>query len=267
MSKSASFPSAPKLAFLASPMAAAQRALAEMKARYSCVPAAEADIWVVLGGDGFLLRCLHRLLASKRRAPPAVFGMNLGSVGFLLNRYRKTGLLKRLQATRRSVLNPLIMRGRDVRGRRHEARAINEVALFRQQAPAAKLRVSVDGQCRIPELIADGILLASPAGSTAYNLSAHGPILPLDSHLLALTPISAFRPRSWRGALLPANARLRLRVLEPAARPVSATADHARFAHMAELEIAQDRARAFDLLFDPDHGLEERIIAEQFLLR
>ena len=238
-----------------------------MKQLYPSVALAEADILVALGGDGFLLRCLHRLLASKRRPPPAVFGMNLGSVGFLLNRYRKTGLFKRLAATRRSVLKPLILRGRDARGRRHEARAINEIAVLRADAPAAKLRVYVDGQCRIPELMADGILLASPAGSTAYNLSAHGPILPLDSQLLALTPISAFRPRSWRGALLPANARLTLRVLEPKARPVHVTADHARFSHMVELQIAQDKACEFYLLFDPDHGLEERIIAEQFLLR
>jgi len=258
---------APKLAFLASRAPAAQRALADMQRLYPSVALAKADILVALGGDGFLLRCLHQLMASTRAAPAAVFGMNLGSVGFLLNPYRKAGLYKRLQASRRSVLHPLLLRGRDARGRTHEARAINEVALIRQQAPAAKLRVYVDGRCRIPELIADGILLASPAGSTAYNLSAHGPILPLDSQLLALTPISAFRPRSWRGALLPANARLKLRVLEAAMRPVSVTADHARFSNMVELSIARDKACAFHLLFDPNHGLEERIISEQFLLR
>jgi len=250
----------PKVAFLSSGAPEAENARAALMALYGDAPFDEADVVVALGGDGLMLQTLHKTMARPR----PIFGMNRGSLGFLMNDYREDGLIERLAAARRSILHPLTMRARDVAGKETLAQAINEVSLLRQTSQTAKLQIEVDGAARLPELIADGVLLATPAGSTAYNLSANGPIIPLGSALMALTPISAFRPRRWRGALLRDDARVTIRVLEAAKRPVAATADHFEIRRVEEVNIVTDKATSLILLHDPGHSLDERILREQF---
>ena len=250
-----------RIAFLASDAESAREALVSLRHRYGEATPARADVIVALGGDGFLLQTLH---AHMDLCVP-VYGMNRGSIGFLLNDYDARGLRERLRAAVRAHIAPLRMTAYLVDDGEIEALAINEVSLLRETRQAAKLRISVDDRVRMPELICDGALVSTPAGSTAYNLSAHGPILPLSSDLLALTPISAFRPRRWRGALLPKDARVTFEVLEARKRPVSAVADHreARDVRRVDVEAASDRR--LTLLFDPDRSLEERLIDEQFI--
>jgi NAD+ kinase len=250
----------PRIAAVAAENEAAQQALAELQARYHCVDPGEAEIVIPLGGDGFLLETLHRFL--PRRVP--IYGMHRGSVGFLMNRYRPEGLVARLATAHPVLLLPLEMIALDKDGVRHRAVAFNEVSLLRESRQAAKLRVVVDGVVRLDELMADGILLATPVGSTAYNLSAHGPIIPLGAGVLALTPISAFRPRRWRGALLRHEARVRIDALESDKRPVSAVADFTEVRDVVSVEIREDREIAMTLLFDRDANLEERVFKEQF---
>jgi NAD+ kinase len=248
------------IAFVASPNEEAQAALAALGAAYSHVAPEEADVVVALGGDGLMLQTLHRFMHT----PKPIFGMNRGSVGFLMNDFQPGDLIARLEAAQRSVTHPLLMTAYDVAGERHQAHAINEVSMLRQTHQAAKLSIRVDGHERMPELIADGVLVATPAGSTAYNLSVGGPILPLSASLLALTPISAFRPRRWRGALLPDYARVAIEVAEPALRPVSAVADHNEVRKVTRVEVSMDRTVDLVLLHDPGHSLDERILREQF---
>jgi NAD+ kinase len=249
-----------KIAFVASPAPEAQEAFARLTARYGNVPPEAADVIVALGGDGLMLQTLHRFIATAK----PIYGMNRGSVGFLMNEYLEDGLIERLATAERSVIHPLAMTTVDVHGERHDALAINDVALLRQTSQIAKLRILVDGQTRLEELAGDGLLVATPAGSTAYNLSANGPILPLNTNLLALTPISPFRPRRWRGALLPDRAAVRIEVIEPTRRPVSATADHDEVREVVTVDIAMDSSRDLILLHDPGHSLDERILREQF---
>ncbi len=250
----------PKIAFVAADTQLAQDAAAKFEKRYVHVGIEKADIVVALGGDGSVLQALH---ASIDSGVP-VYGMNRGSVGFLTNDFRTGGLMARLKAAHRVTLHPLRMTARCKNGRTESATAINEVSLLRQLRQAAKIRVSVDGVVRLEELIADGVLISTPAGSTAYNLSAHGPIVPMGAELLALTPITAFRPRRWRGALLPARARVDFDVLESDKRPVSATADHTEIRDVLRVEVAEDRTKRLTLLFDPEHTFEERVLKEQF---
>ena len=249
-----------KLAFVASDNPEAAQARQALHARYDGVDVEEADVIIALGGDGLMLQTLH---ASMKNGTP-IFGMNCGSVGFLMNRYEEDNLRERLAAAKLSLLHPLKVTTTSVSGESHEALAINEVSLLREGAQAAKLQISIDGRLRMEELVCDGVLLSTPAGSTAYNLSAHGPILPIDAALLALTPISAFRPRRWRGAILPEVAQVTITTLETSKRPVSAVADHAEFRNVSEVHIAQDRSHQLFMLFDADHSLDERILAEQF---
>lgn len=249
------------IAFVAAETEAAQAALSRLQNRYPHVPPEEADLIVALGGDGFMLEMLHRFVA--RRVP--IYGMNRGSVGFLMNVYREHGLIERLSKAEQVILHPLRMKALCSSGQLVEALAINEVSLLRETRQAAKLRIRIDGKIRMDELICDGILLSTPAGSTAYNLSAHGPIIPLGAGIAALTPISAFRPRRWRGALLPHTAKVVFEVLEAGKRPVSAVADSTEARDVIEVEVREDRSCDLVLLFDPEHNLEERIITEQFL--
>ena len=207
-----------------------------------------------------MLQTLHRFMVTAK----PIYGMNRGSVGFLMNEYREDGLLERLEAAQRSVVHPLLMEAWNIHGEAHTARAINEVSMLRQTYQAAKLSIAVDDKVRLTELIADGVLIATPAGSTAYNLSVGGPILPLDAQLLALTPISAFRPRRWGGALLPDYAKIRIDVIEPELRPVSAVADHTEFRHVSRVRASMDRSVDLVMLHDPGHSLDERILREQF---
>lgn len=252
--------SVPRLAFVAAPTPVARAARTALEKRYNGVKPAQADIIVALGGDGLMLHTLHRNI--RRRIP--IFGMNLGTVGFLLNQYRAGGLLARLKAAREVMLVPLRMLATTMRGRRHEVIAINEVSLLRSSRQTARIAVSVDGQLRLPDLHCDGALVATPAGSTAYNLSAHGPILPLGAGLLALTPINAFRPRRWRGALLPHDSRVEFTVLDPRKRPVAAAADSVEVANVVKVTVTEANDIHLPLLFDPEHDLEERILKEQF---
>lgn len=249
-----------KIGFVASDTDSAQEALSLLTHRYGQADPWAADVVVALGGDGLLLETLHSHM--ERQVP--IYGMNRGSVGFLLNDYRADDLPERLERATRVTLHPLRMKTTKVNGETAEALAINEVSLLRQTRQAAKLRLSVDGVVRMEELICDGVLLATPAGSTAYNLSAHGPIIPLGSGILALTPISAFRPRRWRGALLPHVAKVTVELLEADKRPVSAVADYTEVRHVQRVDIIEDRSIGLTLLFDPDHTLEERILKEQF---
>lgn len=249
-----------KIAFVASAHEEAEDARGELAKRYGDVEPKKADVVVALGGDGLMLQALHDL----RDSGVPIYGMNRGSVGFLMNEYATDGLKERLAAAERVVIHPLVMETIDINGKQASARAFNEVSLLRQSYQAAKLRVSIDGKVRLEELISDGILVATPVGSTAYNLSAHGPILPLNSPLLALTPLSAFRPRRWRGALLPAAAKIGLNILEADKRPVSAVADHFEVRSVASVSVAMDAASSVVMLFDPGHSLDERILAEQF---
>jgi NAD+ kinase len=248
------------LSFIAAATPEAEAARAELAEIYGDCGPDSADVVVALGGDGLMLQTLHRFMGQNK----PIYGMNRGSVGFLMNDFRIEGLRERLAAAHASIVRPLIMTARDAAGKQHTARAINEVSMLRQIYQAAKLRIVIDGQERLGELIADGLLVATPAGSTAYNLSANGPILPLDSRMMALTPISAFRPRRWRGALLPDKVKVRIDVLESKKRPVAAVADHTEFRNVCSVEIAMDHDTGLVLLHDPGHSLEERILREQF---
>ena len=249
-----------KIAICASEADAAQAALKELQQRYPTVAPAEADVIVALGGDGFMLETLHRHI--DRHLP--IFGMHRGSVGFLMNSYSPYNLLERLAKADRERLHPLAMQATTADGTVHQALAINEVALLRQTRQMAKIRISVDGVMRLEELMCDGVLLATPAGSTAYNLSAHGPIIPFSSGVLALTPISAFRPRRWRGAVLPHKVAVTFEVLEPGKRPVSAGADFIEVRDVVRVDVRETRETSLTLLFDHDHNLEERVLKEQF---
>ena len=249
-----------KIAFLASEAPVAVTARETLAARYGDVPPDQADVIVALGGDGFMLRTLH----ETRDLGVPVYGMNRGTIGFLMNEYSETGLIRRLKAAEQAVINPLSMQAMDQAGRPHHALAINEVSLLRMGPQAARLKITVDGKLRLAELVCDGALVSTPAGSTAYNYSAHGPILPIDADVLALTAIAAFRPRRWRGALLPKSATVRFDVLEPEKRPVMAVADSTKIDDIDWVEIRSEPAIEHRLLFDPGHGLEERLIAEQF---
>ncbi len=249
-----------RIAFSASDTPEALEALGVLQKRYGSLSVEEADVLVVLGGDGWMLSSLHKNIQGEI----PVYGMNCGSVGFLMNEYREDGLVERLEQAVETRIHPLRMELRTSDGKQHTALAINEVSLLRSSYQAAKIRINMDGKTRLEELICDGVLLATPAGSTAYNLSVQGPILPLDASLLALTPISAFRPRRWRGALLPKEVRVVFDVLEADARPVQAAADHQEFFNVESIEIRSAESPDLLLLFDPDHSLEERILREQF---
>ena len=252
---------APKIAFIAADSAEAKEAEAALTARYGAIDWRNADILVVLGGDGTMLRVMHRVVNE----PKQIFGMHCGTVGFLMNRFDIEDLPRRVTLAKRSTIHPLLMVARDRNGREERALAFNEVSLLRQTAQAAKINIHIDNVERLPELICDGIIMATPAGSTAYNLSAHGPILPLGAGVLALTPISAFRPRRWRGAILPHRAEVRFQIRERDKRPVSATADFAEVRDVQEVKIREDQSITLKLLFDPEHHLEERILREQFM--
>lgn len=251
---------APSIAFLAASAPEAIAAAASLSERYGNTTPEAADVIVALGGDGHMLRMLHEYGQNGK----PIYGMNRGSVGFLMNEYDEENLPDRLARAETSKIRPLRMRATDAAGKTHEAIAYNEVSMLRETYQAAKLRISVDGRVRLDELVCDGVLLATPAGSTAYNLSAHGPILPIDSRLLALTPISAFRPRRWRGAILPHKATLTVEVLEADKRPVSAVADHHEIRNVHKVEIAEDRKLHASIMFDNGHNLAERILIEQF---
>jgi NAD+ kinase len=246
--------------FLASEGPEAQLALKELVARYGQRELDEAEVIVALGGDGFMLQTLH---ATDELDLP-VYGMNCGTIGFLMNEFSAEGLVGRLAAAEEAVINPLVMRAVDVAGERHEVLAINEVSLLRAGPQAAKLRILVDGKVRMDELICDGALLCTPAGSTAYNYSAHGPILPIGSEVLALTAVAAYRPRRWRGAILPKRAVVRFEVQQPEKRPVMAEGDGHSVRNVVSVEIRSEPRIRHRILFDPGHGLEERLIREQF---
>lgn len=248
-----------KLHFMASELPEAQAALAALKKRYGDAGPDGAQMIVALGGDGFMLQTLHAFL----KTPKPIYGMNLGSVGFLMNEFREDNLPERLAAAEKAEVNPLRMTAQSPKGTA-TAIAFNEVSLLRQTRQTAKLRIMLDGKVRLKELLCDGILVATPAGSTAYNLSAHGPILPIDAALLALTPLAAFRPRRWRGALLPRHTKVSFEVLEAAKRPVSATADSEEVRDVTRVDVAEDRSVTMTMLFDVGHSLNERILREQF---
>jgi len=225
------------------------------------VPPEEADVVVALGGDGFMLSTMHKFMEKK----VPIYGMNLGTVGFLMNEYRTTGLIERLEVSEKIELRPLTMTANSSKGDAYTALAINEVSLLRETHHAAKVRILVDGIVRLEELICDGVMVSTPAGSTAYNLSAHGPIIPLGAELLALTPISAYRPRQWRGALLPRNSVVTFEMIDVKLRPVSAVADFTEIREVISVEIKEEASMFSSLLFDPEHNLEERILKEQFI--
>lgn len=250
-----------RIAFLASETEAAQRALQRLTRRYGSAPLDQADVIVALGGDGFMLQTLH----GTQSMDLPVYGMNCGTIGFLMNEYSEKDLPERLARAEEAVINPLAMCAVDRNGDVHEALAINEVSLLRAGPQAAKLRISVDGKVRMEELVCDGALVCTPAGSTAYNYSAHGPILPIGADILALTAMAAFRPRRWRGALLPKTAHVRFDVLEPEKRPVMADADGRSVRDVVSVDVQSEPSIRHRILFDPGHGLEERLIREQFL--
>ncbi|MEL1264609.1 NAD kinase [Pseudoxanthomonas putridarboris] len=252
----------PRISFLASPTDEAQQALAALTAEHGACAPADADVLCALGGDGFMLQTLHRHGALGK----PVFGMKLGTVGFLMNHYRPEDLLDRIAAAEPAKLRPLEMLALTESGASIGSLAYNEVSLLRQTRQAAHIQIDLNGETRLDELICDGVLTATPAGSTAYNFSAHGPILPLGSHTIALTPIAPFRPRRWRGAILKADTEIRFRVLDPYKRPVSATADSHEVRDVVEVTIRESRDRMVTLLFDPEHNLEERILSEQFMV-
>ncbi len=249
-----------RLAFVASDWSEAQEARRRLAATYGDTPEHLADVVVALGGDGFMLEVLHRNLGANR----PIYGMNRGSVGFLMNDYDETGLVARIAAAEKAIIHPLRMTAVDAEGRRHHALAINDVSLLRETRQAGKLRILIDGRVRMEELICDGALVSTPAGSTAYNFSAHGPIIPLNAQVMALTPISAFRPRRWRGALLSHHARVTFEVLEAVKRPISAVADNVEVRHVTRVDVVEDRSITLSVLFDAGRSLEERMLAEQF---
>jgi len=249
-----------KIAFVASESTDAQEALHDLKALYPLVSPEEADIVVALGGDGFMLRILHDDIAQIK----PIFGMNRGSIGFLMNEYKPEELPKRLARAEPVSIRPLRMTATTESGEEISAIAINDVSLFRETQQTAKIRITVDNIERLEELICDGVLLSTPAGSTAYNLSAYGPIVPIGSDVLCLTPISAFRPRRWRGAILPNSARVGFEVLDTAKRPVSACADAFEVRDVVKVDVSLDKSLRLTMLFDPEHDLEERILSEQF---
>ena len=249
-----------RIAFVASQTPEAREARGQLEKRYGDTDPAKADVIVALGGDGLMLQTLHQQMHSGK----PIYGMHRGTVGFLMNEFSTLELHARLAAAKESVIHPLLMRATDVHGVVHLHHAINEVALFRQTHQAAHLRILIDERERMAELSADGILVATPAGSTAYNLSAQGPIIPINAPLLALTPISPFRPRRWRGALLPNTAYVVIEVLESDKRPVAAVADHDEARNVRRVEVLSDKTISMRMLFDPGHSLEERILSEQF---
>ncbi|MEO0799923.1 MAG: NAD kinase [Pseudomonadota bacterium] len=249
-----------RIAFVASDHDEAQTALSRLAHRYGNHSVRRADVVVALGGDGLMLQTLHAMLNTC----VPIYGMHRGSVGFLMNDFHEDDLPERLAAAEKTVIHPLRCEARDIHGESHKGLAINEVSLFRQTHQAAKLRISVDGKVRMDELICDGALIATPAGSTAYNLSAYGPILPLQSPLLALTPISPFRPRRWRGALISNEAHVEIEVLEPVKRPVNSVADHDEMRSVVSVGVREARDVDLLMLFDPGHSLDERILSEQF---
>jgi NAD+ kinase len=248
------------IAFIASGTDEAQAARDRLAARYDGADPAEADVVVALGGDGLMLQTLHTFMNTGK----PIYGMNCGSVGFLMNEFQEDRLRDRIRAAVTTAVHPLLMRATDAFGETHTAYAINEVSLLRQSYQAAKLRISIDGHVRMEELICDGVLVATPAGSTAYNLSAHGPILPIYAPLLAITPISAFRPRTWRGALVPDRVEVRIEALEAPKRPINVVADNIEFKSAVDVVVAQDKDAESLIMFDPDHSWDERILAEQF---
>jgi NAD+ kinase len=249
-----------RIAFTSAETPEARKSLTRLAKRYGNAAPETADVVVALGGDGHMLQILHRFVSTGT----PIYGMNRGSVGFLMNDFSEARLVERLSAAELTTIRPLRMVATDEAGKQHKGIAFNEVSLLRQRSQAAKLQIMVDGKVRLEELICDGLLLSTPAGSTAYNLSAHGPILPVNSPLLALTPISAFRPRRWRGAVLPHDAKVTLSVLEHDKRPVAAVADHVEVRHVKTVEIAEDKKRSVKILFDPGHSLAERVLNEQF---
>ena len=249
-----------KLAFIASDRPEAQEALGRLVSRYGRTAQEAADVIVALGGDGFMLEVLHGNLGARR----PIYGMNRGSVGFLMNEYREEDLLARIEAAEEAIIHPLDMAAVDSTGATHKALAINDVSLLRETRQTAKLRIQIDGTPRLEELICDGVLVSTPAGSTAYNLSAHGPIIPIDAQVLALTPISAFRPRRWRGALISHRAKVTFEILESDKRPVSAVADNVEVRNVVRVDVKEDRSISLSVLFDAGRSLEERLLAEQF---
>jgi NAD+ kinase len=249
-----------RIAFVASYSPEAQQSRERLIARYGDAKPAEADVIVALGGDGLMLQTLHKFMTAGK----PIYGMHRGTVGFLMNEYHEDGLKERLAAAETTVIHPLLMGAIDSTGRRVEHYAINEVSVYRQTFQAARLRILVDGKERLPELVADGVMVATPAGSTAYNLSVQGPIIPIGSPLLALTPISPFRPRRWHGALLPDTAEVTIDVLEGDKRPVAAVADHDEVRSVRKVDVRMDQNISIKLLFDPGHSLDERILREQF---
>jgi NAD+ kinase len=252
--------SAAKIAFISSGSDDARAAQQTLAARYGAVAPEEATVVVALGGDGLMLQTLHTFMNTGK----PIYGMNCGSVGFLMNEYVEDHLPERIASASRNEIHPLAMEAVDADGRMHKAYAINEVSLLRQSYQAAKLKIDIDSKTRLDELICDGLLVATPAGSTAYNLSAHGPILPIYAPLLALTPISAFRPRTWRGALLPDRVTVTITALEADKRPINAVADNIEFKSVVEVRVRQDKQATSLILFDPDHSWDERILTEQF---
>jgi NAD+ kinase len=253
-------PQLTRLAFTASDRPEAQTVRTRLAALYGDTPQSEAQVIVALGGDGFMLETLHKNLGTGT----PIYGMNQGSVGFLMNEYCEERLLERINAAMPAYIHPLVMTARDKDGQTHKALAINEVSLLRQTRQTAKLRISIDSKVRMAEMVCDGVLVATPAGSTAYNLSAHGPIIPIDARVLALTPISVFRPRRWRGALLAHTASVTFDVLEADKRPVSAVADNFEVRDIVSVNITEDRGTRLCMLFDAGRSLEERVLSEQF---
>jgi NAD+ kinase len=249
-----------RVAFVAADAPAPRDALEALTQRYGQHKPEDADVIVALGGDGFMLEAVNSYMNLK----VPFFGMHRGTVGFLMNRYDDTDLMERLGQTTEQTLYPLRMITVDASGQKHEALATNEVSMLRQTRQAAKIKIYVDGRERMPELVCDGALVSTPAGSSAYNASVNGPVLPLGANVLALTPISAFRPRRWRGAILPHTAEVKFEMLEPEKRPVSAVADRDEIRDVVEVTVREDRSISMRMLFDPEHNLEERIVAEQF---
>lgn len=250
-----------KIAFVAGKTDTALDAMDNLASRYDHVTPDQADVIVALGGDGFMLRALHKYLHLEK----PVFGMNRGSVGFLMNEYNEDGLLERLDGAKPIEIHPLRMKATDQAGKEHQAIAFNEVSLFRETGQAAHIKVTIDGVQRLEEMVCDGVLISTPAGSTAYNMSAYGPILPLGAGVLALTPISAYRPRRWRGAILPHSATVDFEILDEDKRPVGVSADFNEFRDVLKIRVFEDRSLYTKVLYDPEHNLEERILREQFM--